>query len=230
MTEFTEQAVTSLTIAAPEIAANPYAEKRNIFQRINAVQSAIGYIQKDKSVSAGAGGSYKAVTHDAVTAMLRKHLIEAGIVVAVTCVESEFDQPAVNPDGTHAKQRLLRAEYVVSFINIDQPDDKLVVSVIAHALDNGDKAPGKAISYATKYALLKTFLLETGEDEESRYQTADYDFDAVLKMASEAEDKGTASALIKEARAAAVKAKNGEALKEISSMAKALTNKFGGAA
>lgn len=223
--EFSEPAT-----AAPEIAANLYAEKRNIFQRINAVQGAIGYIQKDKSVSAGAAGSYKAVTHDAVTAMLRKHLIEAGIAVAVSCIKSEFDQPAVNPDGTHAKQRLLRAEYVVSFINIDQPDDKLVVSVIAHALDNGDKAPGKAASYATKYALLKTFLLETGEDEESRYQTADYDFDAVLRMASEAEDKGTASALIKEARAAAVKAKNGEALKEISSMAKALTNKFGGAA
>lgn len=202
----------------------------NIFQRINAVQSAIGYIQKDKSVSAGAAGSYKAVTHDAVTAMLRKHLIEAGIVIVPTCFKSEFDQPTVNPDGTHAKQRLLRAEYVVSFVNIDNPQDNLAVPVIAHALDNGDKAPGKAVSYATKIALLKVFLLETGEDEESRYQTADYDFDAVLKMAGEAEDKGTASALIKEARAAAVKAKNGEALKEISSMAKALTNKFGGAA
>lgn len=202
----------------------------NIFHRINAVQSAIGYIQKDKSVSAGAAGSYKAVTHDAVTAMLRKHLIEAGIAVAVSCVKSKFDKPTVNPDGTNAKQRLLRAKYSVSFVNVDKPDDKLTVWMITHALDNGDKAPGKAASYATKTALLKTFLLETGEDEESRYQAADYDFDAVLKMAGEAEDKGTASALIKEARAAAVKAKNGEALKEISSMAKALTNKFGGAA
>jgi len=191
----------------------------NIYQRINSVQRAIGYIQKDKDV----GGAYRAVTHDAVTALLRKHLIEAGIAVAVSCITSEFDH---KEEGS--KQRLLRAEYVVSFINIDQPDDKLVVSVIAHALDNGDKAPGKAASYATKYALLKTFLLETGEDEESRYQTADYDFEAVLKMAGEAEDKGTASALIKEARAAAVKAKNGEALKEISAMAKALANKFSG--
>lgn len=193
----------------------------NLFQRINSVQRAIGYVQKDKSVSTG-GGSYSAVSHDQVTALLRKHLIDAGIAVAVSCVTAEFDQ---KEEGS--KQRLLRAEYVVSFINIDQPDDKLVVSVIAHALDNGDKAPGKAASYATKYALLKTFLLETGEDEESRYQTADYDFEAVLKMAGEAEDMKTASALIKEARAAAVKAKNAEALKEISSMAKALTNKFG---
>ena len=71
---------------------------------------------------------------------------------------------------------------------------------------------------------------DLGDDEESKYQAAEYGFGGVPEMAGEAEDKGAASALIKEARAAAVKAKNGEALKEISSMAKALTNKFGGAA
>jgi hypothetical protein len=36
-------------------------------------------------------------------------------------------------------------------------------------MDNADKAPGKAISYAKKYAVLKLFEIETGEDEESRY-------------------------------------------------------------
>ena len=35
----------------------------NIYQRINEVRKAIGYVQKDKAVSTG-GGSYKAVTHD----------------------------------------------------------------------------------------------------------------------------------------------------------------------
>ena len=37
-------------------------------------------------------------------------------------------------------------------------------------MDNADKAPGKAISYAKKYAVLKLFEIETGDDEESRYQ------------------------------------------------------------
>ena len=41
---------------------------------------------------------------------------------------------------------------------------------------------------------------------------------------------GGSAGLVASYIAAAVKAKNGEALKEISSMAKALTNKFGGAA
>ncbi len=54
-------------------------EKMNLLQKINKVQQSIKYIQKDKSVSTG-GGSYKAVTHDVVTAMVRPAMIEQGIV------------------------------------------------------------------------------------------------------------------------------------------------------
>lgn len=36
-------------------------------------------------------------------------------------------------------------------------------------MDNADKAPGKALSYAKKYAMLKLFEIETGENDESRY-------------------------------------------------------------
>lgn len=147
----------------------------NVFQRINQVRKAIGYITKDKSVSAGAAGSYRAVTHDAVTGMVRAHLIEAGIVIVPTLMSGVFHAKETNDKGEQAKQRLYDAVYQVEFINIDKPDDKVAMQVSAHALDNGDKAPGKAMSYATKYAILKLFNIETGEDEESRYQTEDFD-------------------------------------------------------
>ena len=51
----------------------------NIYQRINEVRKEVEYVQKDASVSAG-GGGYKAVTHDMVTAVLRKSLVKHGIV------------------------------------------------------------------------------------------------------------------------------------------------------
>ena len=142
---------------------------KNIYQRINEVRKAVAYIQKDKAVSTG-GGSYKAVTHDAVTGILREHLIEQGIIVRVNVLEHQFDQ---KEEG--AKQRLFHGTFTVTFVNADNPEDKFSDDYPAHALDNGDKAPGKAISYATKYALLKTFNIETGEDEESRYQNTDFD-------------------------------------------------------
>lgn len=144
-------------------------ESMNIYQRINEVRKAIGYIQKDKAVSTG-GGSYKAVTHDAVTGLVRQHLVDKGVVIVPTMVESKFHE---REEG--AKQRLYEATYNVQFINVDQPEEVVSVMIQAHALDNGDKAPGKAISYATKYAILKLFNLETGEDEESRYQRDDFD-------------------------------------------------------
>ena len=142
----------------------------NIYQRINAVRKAINYIQKDKSVSAGPAGSYRAVTHDAVTGMVRQHLVEHGIIIAPTLIDSVFH---AKEDG--AKQRLYSASYDVRFINMDAPDECVTIRIEAHALDNGDKAPGKAISYATKYAILNLFNIETGEDEESRYQREEFD-------------------------------------------------------
>lgn len=150
----------------------------NIYQRINEVRKAIGYVQKDKSVSTG-GGSYKAVTHDAVTGMVRAALIEHGVIIVPSVVSSVF-----HPKEPDAKQRLYEATYQIEFVNMDDPADRIVTQQTAHALDNGDKAPGKAMSYAAKYAILKLFNIETGEDEESRYQTEEFNViphvDAIL--------------------------------------------------
>ena len=59
------------------------SDKLNIFQRINAVRKKIDYIKKEKAVQ-----TYKAVTHDQVTAMVRDHLVEAGIVIFPSLVSS----------------------------------------------------------------------------------------------------------------------------------------------
>ena len=182
----------------------------NIYQRINAVRKAIGYVQKDKSVSAGASGSYKAVTHDAVTGMVRAALIEHGVVIVPSVLNATF-----HPKEPDAKQRLYEATYQIEFVNIDDPADKIVTNQSAHALDNGDKAPGKAQSYATKYAILKLFNIETGEDDESRYQQEEFDIlshvDSIMASANMTDLKKRYSSSYK----AAEEAKNKEAMKAI---------------
>lgn len=181
----------------------------NIYQRINAVRKAIGYVQKDKAVSTG-GGSYKAVTHDAVTGMVRAALIEHGVVIVPSVVSATF-----HPKEPEAKQRLYEATYQIEFVNIDEPSDRIVTHQNSHALDNGDKAPGKAQSYATKYAILKLFNIETGEDEESRYQQEEFDIlshvDSIMASANMIDLKKRYSASYK----AAEEAKNKEAMKAI---------------
>lgn len=181
----------------------------NIYQRINEVRKAIGYVQKDKAVSTG-GGSYKAVTHDAVTGMVRAALIEHGVIIVPSVQGAMF-----HPKEPEAKQRLYEATYQVEFINMDQPEERITINVNAHALDNGDKAPGKAMSYATKYAILKIFNIETGEDEESRYQQEEFNLDEHIKGISEAKNLNELKSLYAAAYSAAGDIKDKAAQKRI---------------
>jgi hypothetical protein len=141
----------------------------NIYQRVNKVMQAVEYVQKDATVDTGRG-SYKAVSHDMVLAVLRKEMVAQGIVTRVEQLRSEV---LVFADKSkEIKQHLYSGDYAVHFHNMDKPEDCLTVTVNGHAADNQDKAPGKAMSYAVKYAMLKTFGLETGENDEGRF--ADY--------------------------------------------------------
>ena len=136
--------------------------EKNLFQRINEIRKEVAYIQKDKSVSTG-GGSYRAVTHDMVTAVTRESMVRHGVISFPFLVASKMN---AKEDGS--KQARYDATYDFTFANCDKMDETIVIRIEAHAMDNADKAPGKALSYAKKYALLKLLDIETGEDEESR--------------------------------------------------------------
>lgn len=142
----------------------------NLYQRINEVRKSIEYIKKDKSVSTG-GGSYKAVTHDQVTAMVRDHMVKHGIICYPVLIASVMNPKEVNAAMEVAKQARYEATYDFIFVNADEPSETLTIRIESHAMDSADKAPGKALSYAKKYAVLKLFEIETGDEEESRYQS-----------------------------------------------------------
>lgn len=159
------QEQTSATAALINELEHEVIQKMNVYQRLNLVRDAVPYIKKDAVIQGG--GGYKAVSHDAVTAAVRKHLIKVGIMIVPNETWSQ-----VVPTGTNTKAGVpiirYEAKYNVEFVNIDNPQDKVTVVQSAHALDQGDKAPGKATSYAVKYAMLKLFSLETGESDEGR--------------------------------------------------------------
>jgi len=122
--------------------------EQNIHQRLHAAQAKVDYIQREKKGSM----KYSIVTHDAVTAKVRPILHECGVVYY--------------PTGIHHTQHGNRTEVamLVRFANIDNPEDHIDVPSLGYGIDDQDKGPGKAISYAVKYALLKTLGLETGDD------------------------------------------------------------------
>ena len=137
----------------------------NIYQRLNEVRKQVSYLQKKKEVR---GQGYNAVTHDEVTAYLRQPFIDSGIITVPFQTKSTFENVGETKNGAVIIR--YQAWYEISFINMDEPEQAVTVSVESHAMDHGDKAPGKAMSYAVKYAMLKILNIETGEDEESRIE------------------------------------------------------------
>lgn len=126
----------------------------NIYQRLAQVMGEVSYIQKEKKAEM----KYSIVSHDAVTAKVRPVLLKAGIVY--------------HPINMEWQQNGNRTEVTLSvrFVNIDQPNDYMDVPALGFGIDQQDKGPGKAISYAVKYALLKALGLETGDDPDQEQQ------------------------------------------------------------
>ena len=148
------------------------AKPLNIYQRLNEVRKKVAYVQKDKRVGRVDEGGYLVVTHDAVTSLVRDHFIEQGIVIVPSLISS-----AMVATGTTTKNGVpyfrYEAKYGFDVVNADNPDalgDKIHLEIEAHAMDHGDKAPGKALSYAKKYVVLKLLEIESGETEEEREQ------------------------------------------------------------
>lgn len=131
----------------------------NIYQRILAVMGEVDYVAKgEKTVN----GQYRFVSHDQVTAKLHPLLVKHGIAIIPSVEELKQDN-----NRTVVKLAMV-------FRNADHPDDAFCSYHYGYGVDTGDKGPGKAISYAYKYGLLKTFALETGDDP-------DYDANAAYE-------------------------------------------------
>jgi len=137
--------------------------KLNIFQRLNAVMKEVKYVQKEEKM---VNGQYRFVSHDAVTAKLHDPLTNHGIVMLPSVLEiNHQDITVVDKNGPKPAVRTT-CKIEVSFVNIDDPTDKVSIVHCGCGIDPGDKGIGKAVSYAVKYALLKVFCLETGDDVE----------------------------------------------------------------
>lgn len=142
----------------------PTMPSPNIYQRLNKVRESVPFVAKDEKLISG---KYKAVTHDAVTGLIREHLIKHGVMIVPSLVSSRVANSGITT-GKGIPYIRYEATYCVKFVNCDDPQDFVEMHIESHALDEGDKAPGKAMSYAVKYAMLKLFSIETGEEEERR--------------------------------------------------------------
>lgn len=142
-------------------------KEKNVLQRINDVMKELKFINKTQRVTGG--GSYMAVTHDEVAKKVHPAMARHGLVAIPYLVNDKLEPSGmVTSNGNTIF--LYQCVYDVNFYAIDDMEHFVTARVSAHANDMSDKAAGKAASYAMKYAYLKVFVLETGEEEEERVE------------------------------------------------------------
>lgn len=144
------------------------AETMNIYKRMLAATSEISRVAKNLNVGFGKS-SYKAVGEADVLAAVKpieekygiysypveRQIIESGVLESV----SEY-----NGEKTTKKQFQMRVSTVYRFVNVDCPAEFIDITTYGDGVDSQDKAPGKAMTYADKYALLKAYKIMTGDD------------------------------------------------------------------
>lgn len=140
-------------------------KKLNIYERIALITAEMGPVEKDLSVGEGkksyAGVSERAVL-DAVKGLEEKYRIISFAVSrskTETVIEKEYFY-----EGQCRKIRLTKMDITETyrFANIDRPEEFVETTSFGTGIDTGDKAPGKAMTYADKYALMKMYKISTG--------------------------------------------------------------------
>ena len=132
----------------------------NIFEKINAVMKEIEYLTKDDKVEFGTT-KYKAISEEKVTTAVRNELVKQGIVILPIEQQSE-NKELIRTDKSVNMLTSVHVKYRIQ--NIEDTTDYIEVESNGTGVDTQDKGVGKAMTYAYKYMLLRTFAIPTGED------------------------------------------------------------------
>lgn len=132
----------------------------NIYQKINEVMKNIEYLTKDDKVEFGTT-KYKAISEEKVTTAVREQLVKQGIVIIPVKQESE-NKELIRTEKSVNMLTSVHVKYRIQ--NIDDINDFIEVESNGTGVDTQDKGVGKAMTYAYKYMLLRTFAIPTGED------------------------------------------------------------------
>lgn len=148
----------------------------NIYEKLSAITTELNAVAKNLKVGEGRS-SYKAVG-------------EADVLASVKPLESKYKvysypssrrivdsdvittKKVYNGQESETSKFFMRVETVYRFVNTEKPEETVEVTTYGDGVDSGDKAPGKAMTYGDKYALLKAYKIITGDDPD---QTASED-------------------------------------------------------
>ena len=130
---------------------------RQVLAAINKVMQEVGYVKKTTTQNL----PYSFASEAMLIQALRPAMVEAGLVLWVSHVETSADEQFTNKKGTIMTRVKTTAKLRIGHAKSGQ---WIEVASQGEGIDSGDKATPKALTGFYKYALRETFLIETGDD------------------------------------------------------------------
>lgn len=142
----------------------------NIYQRLTKVISldAIRNCPKNGELKNNVGVvQYKYFKADDVVNRASEGFTQFGIVFSI--IVEKIDSTTYRKITTKGEKDMhyVTIQGKAILTNIDKPDDKIETSFFGSAEDEGDKAFGKANTYAKKIALMNILMIQDGEDTDA---------------------------------------------------------------
>jgi hypothetical protein len=141
---------------------------KNIYQKMAEIASKVKTVKKNLNVSTHKG-SYKAVAERDIIEAVKGLEYENGVYSyphtrEIVASEMLTSTNTYNGKSSESTKFFLRLKTVYRFVNCDNPTEYVEMTTYADGIDSGDKANGKAMTYCDKYALMKAYKIETGDD------------------------------------------------------------------
>ena len=131
----------------------------NIYEKLAAITAELSVVAKNLMVGEGRS-SYKAVGEADVLAAVKP--LEAKYKVysyplSRAVIDSDIitTKKDYNGQESETSKFFMRVETVYRFVNTEEPNEFVDITTYGDGVDSNDKAPGKAMTYGDKYALLK---------------------------------------------------------------------------
>ena len=144
----------------------------NIFQKMLMIEKELGVVAKNLEIQATKTSGYKAVSERDVIDAVKPLEAVYGVFsypASRTVIKDELLENAREFKGEQVKtiSKFMRIETVYRFVNVDKPEEFIEITSYGDGIDTGDKATGKAMPYADKYALMKAYKISTGDDPDA---------------------------------------------------------------
>ena len=157
------------------------SEQKKLAAKLAEVMSEVKYIQKRGK---NAFHGYKYATEADVADKVRESLSAKNIILVPDVQSQELRQITTKKGNT---EFIATVKIKFTFYDGDS-GETISFHIIGEGQDAGDKAVYKAITGAEKYALMKTFLIPTGDDPEVARSTEGEDVEGV-EVVPDAEGK-----------------------------------------